>query len=703
MRTITIIIKMKKIYPIVYFLLLTNLLCAQSYEIREVVELRNDLTARIKNIEDSNGNVCAFVRVNIPSANGIHFDTSIVGEPDYLPGEYNVFIPENTRFLTFEANGKQYEIDFSKYDINIEGKKSYRVVLTKVTASTKPMSKVVITANYDNAVVMIDGVPVGQTPLSIDNVTSGLHTLSIPNTFGVTMEDTIINISGNKNISLTLHKTKRKPVYVDMATPGGDTAGWYKVFGTNVKGEEGAKGMVDYAGNILVPYEYDYIYPGIQNGYYIVYKDDKAGLYDSEKGLVVPCIYDGFVTLKSYNHDAYMPVDENNIWGVLSPTGKLVIPLEYKNYPLCCENAIRVEKKGSGYGLFAYNGQAIVSPKYKYLHEFINGYAFWRKNDDSQGFVDINGNERTIPSNYSKGFDAIMSSGLFGVKDKETEKWGFMDEQMNLIIPTEYDATNMYNVPYFNQGIVLLKLNDDEVVLNSKGEVVLSKNEQRLNNIEIVCQSKRSGNRGRFFTYRDSEGIIDNTFIKVENKEGHCGLFDVKGNVIVPCDYSELGIQWFTDNNTNYFVLRNNNSLDVINEQRQILFSLPLSMEIEDISDGFVMIKDLETQSYGYLNMKGEVLANCIYGYYLGEEEMDEKDDEEEKHDEGYNITEIIDDWPISEGLAILSVGDRFGFIDNAGTIKVPLKYTAVTPFENGIAYVRDLNGKWEKIYKKDL
>ena len=65
--------------------------------------------------------------------------------------------------------------------------------------------------------------------------------------------------------------------------------------------------------------------------------------------------------------------------------------------------------------------------------------------------------------------------------------------------------------------------------------------------------------------------------------------------------------------------------------------------------------------------------------------------------------TNIIEERPISEGLAILSVGDRFGFIDNKGNVKVPLKYTAVTPFENGIAYVRDQDGKWVKIYKKDL
>lgn len=699
---------MKKILFICFYFLSSTTCLAQDYVIRDVVELQNDLTARVKKVEDSNGNICAFVRVNVPSVNGIHFDATIVGEPECLPGEYNVFVPGDTKYLAFEVNGVRYEIDFSKFNINIEEKKSYRVVLTKVNANTSITSNVVISANYDNAVVMIDGVPVGQTPLTLDNISTGLHTISIPNTFGLTMKDTVINFDGNKNIALTLHKEKRKPVYVDMATPGGDTAGWYNVFGTNVKGDEGAKGLVDYSGNVLIPFEYDYIYPGIQNGYYVVNKNEKDGLFEVGKGLIVPCAYNSIVTRMSYTHDSYMPVCLDQKWGVISPIGELVVPIEFENYPQCYKDVIKVEKKDSGYGLFLNNGQPIVSPQYASLNAFINGYAFFRKVDKSIGFVDIHGNERTIPSNYSIGSfgvdGAFLSSGLFRVKDKETGKWGYMDTHFNLVIPTKYDALGKYDdAPNFNQGIVHLKCNDDEVIINRNGETVLSKNEGGYKDIEIVCLSELSWNRGSFFTYHETDGIIDNTFIKVVNGEGKCGLINPQGKIIVPCDYSERDIQWFTDDDINFFVLRNENSLDVINEQQQLLFSLPLSLSIVDMSNGFVMIRDSETYSYGYLNRKGEILANCIYGYDSGIEDIEEENVEEDFSGDGFDITTIIDERPISEGLAILSVGDRFGFIDNKGTVKVPLEYTAVTPFENGIAYVRDINGKWKKISKKDL
>ena len=57
----------------------------------------------------------------------------------------------------------------------------------------------------------------------------------------------------------------------------------------------------------------------------------------------------------------------------------------------------------------------------------------------------------------------------------------------------------------------------------------------------------------------------------------------------------------------------------------------------------------------------------------------------------------------ISDGIGILRLGDRYGFINTSGKIVVPLIYTAVTPFRNGISYVRDKAGKWHKIYRKDL
>ena len=356
------------------------------------------------------------------------------------------------------------------------------------------------------------------------------------------------------------------------------------------------------------------------------------------------------------------------------------------------------------WGLFDYNGRQIASPKYEDLYPFVNGYALFCRRSNGNvfyGIVDINGNEKIIPSVYDihgNYYGCIVSSGLFAIRDEKSGKWGYMDTQLKVVIPTIYDHQySHYVAPNFTQGIVQLKLDGDDVILNDKGEVVVSAKSKGYKKLYIVEQK---WNNGRFSDFDPADGINENTFIIVENEEGKCGLLNVQGKVIVPCEYlyndNGYNIQWFFDEGQNFFVLKNEKSIEVMNEQKQVLFSLPTTLSVVDMRDGFVMIKDENTNSYGYLNRKGEILANCIYGY--NSEEAYQID-----YNDGYDMDRLIEDKPISEGMALLAIGDRFGFIDNKGNVKVPLKYTAVTPFENGIAYVRDQDGIWKKIFKKDL
>ena len=114
MRTIIVII----------FCFISSIVSAQEYFVQSILELTNDLTARRKSVIDSNGKGCALVRISIPSVNNIEFKSSIVGNPEFQPGEYSVFVPENTADISLSVNGKKYDINFSDFNIAIEDKKS---------------------------------------------------------------------------------------------------------------------------------------------------------------------------------------------------------------------------------------------------------------------------------------------------------------------------------------------------------------------------------------------------------------------------------------------------------------------------------------------------------------------------------------------------------------------------------------------------
>ena len=59
------------------------------------------------------------------------------------------------------------------------------------------------------------------------------------------------------------------------------------------------------------------------------------------------------------------------------------------------------------------------------------------------------------------------------------------------------------------------------------------------------------------------------------------------------------------------------------------------------------------------------------------------------------------DAWYFSEGLALVKINGKWGFIDKTGAMVIPAKYDVACPFIEGLASVK-INGKWGSIDKTD-
>lgn len=62
-----------------------------------------------------------------------------------------------------------------------------------------------------------------------------------------------------------------------------------------------------------------------------------------------------------------------------------------------------------------------------------------------------------------------------------------------------------------------------------------------------------------------------------------------------------------------------------------------------------------------------------------------------------YDYDEV---WDFSEGLAVVELDDRWGFIDTTGTVVIPLQYDEVWHFSEGLAKVKK-NNKWGFVDKR--
>ena len=573
-----------------------------AFVVKSIDELKNDISARTNTRVDDMNNPCAIIRLQLPSIGLLDFGNMVVGEVTRRPGEYILYVSPSTKQLTYSYNNIENTIDFADYDIDIEGKNTYRIILKDDKTNTTSTTSAYITANQDNHIVLVDGIPMGETPVLIESIESGEHTISVPNMYGYTMRDTIVQITeGNKNlISLTLHQQKPESVEVDWVRFGGDTAGQYVRWGYNFFETNGKKGVKNYVDEIVVPCEFDQVYlEKFYPGYFVVgitemngdnYNKLKEGIYDANsKRLVVPTKYDRVSVYDLKDGSCFVKICSNVIDGY----GR------------------RVRKEG----VYDVNNDCeIIPPIYEGICPLGDGQFLFKRGNtlgvvNSQGIESFPSNLLNFLSDYEPTEDTFdATNGMIPMKNKLTGKIGYMNKNYKLVIPDIYDEAMAFT-PDVHGWSASVWLNGEEFYIDLDGN--------RINNINEQPEVPEG------FYIMDWD---DNIYKVAENSNG---------------EYGHLKLR------------------------------------------------------YGYINQSGDILANIIYGY-----------DDAMVWDENGNLTYeamINDERPFSEGLAILNIGDRYGFIDYTGKVVVPLIYTAVTPFDDGIAFLRDQEGKWHKVYRKDL
>ncbi|MDE5849991.1 MAG: WG repeat-containing protein, partial [Muribaculaceae bacterium] len=199
-----------------------------------------------------------------------------------------------------------------------------------------------------------------------------------------------------------------------------------------------------------------------------------------------------------------------------------------------------------------------------------------------------------------------------------------------------------------------------------------------------------------FYNAEICEGI---NLIKTNDPNGKTILYDKCGNELFPSgSYKSMFYVIGKEKGSGLFFIctRETGEKDIYNNELELVMSLPEGISVRDIQNGMILYNvliptgDSEkpyiwTGSYGYLNMNGEILAT---GQYSSSEDY---------------YTDIIEDYRFSEDFAILNIGDRYGYINNKGKVVIPLKYTAVTPFIDGVCFARSKEGKWEKILINNL
>ena len=289
-------------------------------------------------------------------------------------------------------------------------------------------------------------------------------------------------------------------------------------------------------------------------------------------------------------------------------------------------------------------------------------------------------------------------------------------------IQTQYDHIDEYH-PFFVDGCALLESNNQIYVVDPNGNIIIT---DKGNHIKDVKFNTERDPQSDDYLHSDK---IQSITLKYDN--GTNEVIDKYGSTIIPKGLYKR-IEAFNDNGKAFYAGLTDKEWHVLDGRGTTLFSIPCdeievdgestnAISIRNIKDGFVLIvrtDEKDELTYGYMNLEGDLLVNMLNGNWRDSSLYNTKESDEEYNytefansiETEYSLGDLItgDGWShqshaISEGCAIVNIGDRFGMINNKGDYVLPLIYTGIIPFVNGVSFARDQSGKWHKIYRKDL
>lgn len=182
-------------------------------------------------------------------------------------------------------------------------------------------------------------------------------------------------------------------------------------------------GLIDRAGEIVIPMEYESMEMDDAGETLLVRQDELFGYMDMTGEWIVEPKYnraypfvDGHAAVSIRNEK----VDQDNIsdpfyyvWGVIDTAGKELIPLEYMAVEAGAGDLVIIPNRDYEYGYMNLSGEWVVKPKFTYAELFVDGAAITAIEVDTG--VDQSSGETTV------------------------YRYGVIDETGAEILPFEYD------------------------------------------------------------------------------------------------------------------------------------------------------------------------------------------------------------------------------------------------------------------------
>lgn len=280
-------------------------------------------------------------------------------------------------------------------------------------------------------------------------------------------------------------------------------------------------GLLDDAGNFILPCEFDEIERWGITRLISVMKDGKRGVYDLSGKEIIKIEFDYIGTPRTEGVPVRLSPVRWEKEGVVTTDGRFIIkPGEFKSCSVDEKGGvIVVENKDGKAGLRAFDGSEITPCVFDRINAFSDNGMAQAKIDGKFGLLDNKG-QWVIPAEYEGIED--MSEGLVGAK--KDGKWGFINDKNEWVIAPAYDR--IYRD--FENGYAIVLNNDKSILINRAGKE-LTKPAANLDLYRPVEEMIRF-RTGRKYGYLDTDGniAIKPAFEEAEDFKNGCALVSMK-------------------------------------------------------------------------------------------------------------------------------------------------------------------------------
>ena len=395
---------------------------------------------------------------------------------------------------------------------------------------------------------------------------------------------------------------------------------------------------------------------------------------------------------------------QNNIQSITQQTIKKEVKQKPKNKKiyyigLSCIAAILIIF-GIKKGLEDENSQILVPGIEK---DYTSLYMPYKNDNGKYGYVGpLNMNEKiVIPAKYDRTLNFSEGVGLVLLNDK----WGYIDKIGIEIIPCQYDGAND-----FSEGLAAVELNGKYGYIDKSGTLVIPYKYDLVFEFSegLACVKlnekwgliNKNGTEVAPCKYDDYPATILSSFegfvVRIGNKYG---ATDKNGKVVISCKYDDI-----TGFSQGLSAVKLNEKWGYIDTNGKVV--IPFKYDNAGGFFGELAWVKLDWEKF-FIDKNGKKVAPCpyttIYPRYRGNM-MIVKIDEKWGYIDATDGKEIVPckyehTDSFSEGLGIVRLNGKYGYVDTNGTEVILCKYDGTTGFYGGLAKV-ELNGKYGYIDK---